>query len=72
MSWLFLLLWITGIEKGSCHYLLSCLYLSAKEAKEALDAGLLAEISFTVDKYGNNLAGISKIEPTERQPGEDG
>lgn len=45
----------------------------AKTAKEALDAGLTAEIDFTVDKYGNNIVGITKIEPTEApEPGSNG
>jgi hypothetical protein len=45
----------------------------AKTAKEALDAGLTVEIDFTVDKYGNNITGITKIEPTEApEPGSDG
>jgi len=45
----------------------------AKTAKEALDAGLTVEIAFTVDKYGNNIVGITKIEPSEtREPGAEG
>lgn len=45
----------------------------AKIAKEVFDAGLTAEIVFTVDKYGNNIVGITKIEPTKtREPGAEG
>jgi hypothetical protein len=44
----------------------------AKTAKEVLDAGLTATIEFTVDKYGNNLTAITKIEPTDREPGAEG
>jgi phage recombination protein Bet len=44
----------------------------AKVAKGTLDSGLTAEITFTTDKFGNTLAGIVKIEPTERQVGEEG
>ena len=45
----------------------------AKTAKEALDARLNAEITYTMDKYGLSLTGITKIEPTEtRDPGAEG
>ena len=35
----------------------------AKLAKETLDAGLTAELEYTVDKYGNNLINITAIVP---------
>ena len=43
----------------------------AKIAKSTFDDGLTAEITYTVDKYGNNLTGITKIEPN-REPGAEG
>lgn len=43
----------------------------AKVAKEVFASGLTAEIAYTVDKFGNNLVGITKIEPTEREPGDE-
>ena len=42
----------------------------AKIAGEVRDGGVTAEITYTVDKFGNNLTGISKIEPPE--PGSNG
>lgn len=44
----------------------------AKTAKEALDSGLTAEITYTTDKYGNNMTAIAKLEPTDREPGAEG
>ena len=45
----------------------------AKAAKDAFDAGLQAEIAYNVDKYGNEIVGVTIIEPTEtREPGEEG
>jgi len=44
----------------------------AKIAKETLDSGLTSEITYTTDKYGNNITGIVKIEPAEREPGAEG
>ena len=41
-------------------------------AKEAKEAGLQIEVTYTTDKYGNNIETIKKVEPAERTPGEEG
>jgi len=44
----------------------------AKTAKEARDAGLQVELTFKKSQYGNDIEAIKKIEPAERQPGQEG
>ena len=44
---------------------------TAKIAKEAMEAGLEVGITFTTDKFGNNIESIKKIEP-EREAGQEG
>jgi len=45
---------------------------NAKIAKEALEAGLQVEISYTVGKFGNDIESIKKCEPGEREAGQEG
>lgn len=44
----------------------------ATTAKEAKEAGLQVEITYTENQYGKNIEAIKKIEAPERQPGEEG
>lgn len=45
---------------------------NAKTAKEAMEAGLQIELGFVTDKWGNNIESIKKIEPPEREVGQEG
>jgi len=45
---------------------------TAKTAKDAQDAGLQIKVTFISDKFGNTIESIEKIEPAERQPGQEG
>jgi hypothetical protein len=45
---------------------------NAKIAKEALEAGLQVEISYTVGKFGNDIESIKKCKPSEREAGQEG
>lgn len=45
---------------------------NAKTAKEAMEAGLQIELGFVTDKWGNNIESIKKIEPPEREAGQEG
>jgi hypothetical protein len=44
----------------------------AETAKEAMNAGLQCEITFTQNQYGKNLEAIKVVEPFERTPGQEG
>jgi hypothetical protein len=45
---------------------------NATIAKEAMEAGLQVEITYTENQYGKSIEAIKKIEPTDRQPGQEG
>lgn len=45
---------------------------NAKAAKEAMEAGLDVEITFTAGKFGNDIESLKKCEPAERDLGEEG
>jgi len=44
----------------------------AEKAKQARDAGLQCEITFTTNQYGKNLEAIRVIEPGAQTPGQEG
>ena len=44
----------------------------ANTAKEAQGAGLQIEVTYIATQYGNDIESIKKVEPADRQPGEEG